>query len=297
MSLQAYSLRGTMALPSITEVARYWSNRCLRCDAPSYTCLTCWENTAPGDDGHRRPDCPHACRDLDHSCYQTFCDSGEPECIACGQFLGVIPEVWDAWTEDGHDLDEDRWPYGPGDIRFKGRLLLMFGYEATAENTAPFCRRCWTYLQPRAVTLDWLCEFRDRKALTQQPDTLDQWLPAEVRQFYETRVGSPEKSRAVLEDPPQHAEWEHVNYLMMDAYHTWLRQTYRKVPAPSRYISDPVKEEVFERDSGQCVKCGSTRELQYDHVIPYSRGGSNTAANIQLLCGDCNRAKSNRFVS
>lgn len=90
--------------------------------------------TAPG---HRRPDCPHACRDLDHSCYQTFCDSGEPECIACGQFLGVIPEVWDAWTEDGHGLDVDRWPYGPGDIRFKGRLLLMFGYEATAENTRP----------------------------------------------------------------------------------------------------------------------------------------------------------------
>jgi 5-methylcytosine-specific restriction endonuclease McrA len=84
---------------------------------------------------------------------------------------------------------------------------------------------------------------------------------------------------------------------MMGAYHTLLRQAYRKVPARSRYISDPVKEEVFERDGGQCVKCGSTRDLQYDHVIPYSRGGSNTAANIQLLCGDCNLAKSNRFVS
>lgn len=31
---------------------------------------------------------------------RAFCDSGEPECIACGQFLGVILEVWDAWTED-----------------------------------------------------------------------------------------------------------------------------------------------------------------------------------------------------
>jgi hypothetical protein len=247
MSPQVYSLRDTMALPSIAEVARYWPNRCLRCDAPSYSCLTCWENTAPGDDGHRRPDCLHACRDLDHSCYQTFCDSGEPERIACGQFRGVIPEVWVAWTEDGHDLDEDRWPYGLGDIRLKGRLLLMFGYEATTENTAPFCRRCWTYLQPRAVTLDWLCEFRDRKALTQQSDTLDQWLPAEVRQFCETRMGRPEKSREVLEGSAQHAEWEHVNYLMMDAYHTWLHQTYRKVPAPSRYISDPVKESAAGR--------------------------------------------------
>ena len=111
-----------MALPSVTEVARYWSNRCLRCDAPGYTCMTCWENTAPGDDGYRHPDCPYACRDFDHARYRTFC-SGEPECIACGQFLGVIPEVWDAWTEDGHDLSEDWWPYGPGDIRFKGRLL------------------------------------------------------------------------------------------------------------------------------------------------------------------------------
>jgi hypothetical protein len=286
-----------MALPSITEVARYWADRCLRCDAPSHTCQTCWEHAALGDDGHRHPDCPHACRDLDHARYYTFCDAGEPECIACGQFLGVVPEVWDAWTEDDHDLDEDRWPYGPGDIRFKGRLLLMFGDEANAANTAPFCRSCWTYLKPRAVTLDWLCEFRDRKALTLQANNLDQWLPSEVRRFYETQMDTPEKSRAVLDNPGWRAQWEHVNGLMMDAYDTWLRQAYRKVPAASRYISDPVKQEVFERDGGQCVKCGSTRDLQYDHVIPYSRGGSNTAANMQLLCGDCNRAKSNKFVS
>jgi 5-methylcytosine-specific restriction endonuclease McrA len=84
---------------------------------------------------------------------------------------------------------------------------------------------------------------------------------------------------------------------MMDAYHEYLRQGYRKVPAASRYISNPVKEEVFARDGGQCVKCGSTRDLQFDHVIPHTRGGSRTAANIQLLCGDCNRAKSNKFVS
>ncbi len=286
-----------MALPSIAEVARYWSNRCLRCDAPDYTCVACWENAVPGDDGHRDPHCPHACRGLDHARYLTFCDSGEPECIACGQFLGVIPEVWAAWTADGHDLSEDRWPYGSGDVRFKGRLLLMFGDEATAENTAPFCRRCWRYLTPKAVTLDWLCEFRDRRALMYQPDTLDQWLPAEIRQYYETRTLSSEKMLAILDDPVQRAEWNRVSRLTADAYYTWLCRGYRKVPSVSRYISDPVKEEVFERDGGQCAKCGSTRDLQFDHVIPYSRGGSSNAANIQLLCGDCNRAKSSRYVS
>ncbi len=173
----------------------------------------------------------------------------------------------------------------------------MFGDEPTAENTAPFCRRCWKYLKPKAVTLDCLCEFRDRKALTQQPDTLNEWLPAEVREFYETQMDTPEKQWAVLDDHAQRADWKRVNDLLMDGYHTWLRQAYREVPARSRYISDPVKKEVFERDGGQFVKCGSTRDLQYDHVIPYSRGGSNTAANIQLLYGDCNLVKSNRFVS
>src|SRR6202012_5273560 len=124
----------------------------------SYTCAACWGNTAPGDDGLRRPNCPHACRDSDHYDYYAFCDEGEPECLACGQFLGVIPEVWEDWIEDGHDLDEERWTYGSGDIRVNGRLLLMFGDEPAALNTAPFCHRCWVYLNPRAVTLDWLCE-------------------------------------------------------------------------------------------------------------------------------------------
>jgi HNH endonuclease len=285
-----------MALPPITDVARYWSNRCLRCDAPDYTCVTCWESAVPGDDGRRDPGCPHACRDSAHHRYLTFSDSGEPECIACGQFLGVIPEVWEGWTEDGHDLSENQWPYGPGDIRFKGRLLLMFGDEPTVANTAPFCPRCWRYLKPRAVTLDWLCQFRDRKALAFQPDTLNEWVPVKVRTFYETQIGSPAHELAVLKDPVQRAERQRVGDLAIEAYHTWLRQEYPAVPARSRYISDPVKEEVFKRDGGQCVKCGSTRGLQYDHVIPYSRGGSNTAANIQLLCMDCNQTKSNNFV-
>jgi len=56
-------------------------------------------------------------------------------------------------------------------------------------------------------------------------------------------------------------------------------------------IPDDVQIFVWRRDSGKCVKCGSTQNLEFDHIIPLSKGGSNTARNIQLLCESCNRSK------
>jgi hypothetical protein len=58
-----------------------------------------------------------------------------------------------------------------------------------------------------------------------------------------------------------------------------------------RIISQDVKIAVSARDGGRCRKCGSSDKLHFDHVIPVSRGGANSVANIQLLCGACNRAK------
>jgi hypothetical protein len=59
----------------------------------------------------------------------------------------------------------------------------------------------------------------------------------------------------------------------------------------SRTISQDVKIQVAHRDGGRCVQCGSDKHLHYDHKIPWSRGGTNSVNNIQLLCGDCNRRK------
>jgi Holliday junction resolvasome RuvABC ATP-dependent DNA helicase subunit len=61
-------------------------------------------------------------------------------------------------------------------------------------------------------------------------------------------------------------------------------------------IPDEVKIFVWQRDGGRCAKCGSQEKLEYDHIIPVSKGGSNTARNIQLLCESCNRLKSANIV-
>jgi 5-methylcytosine-specific restriction endonuclease McrA len=52
-----------------------------------------------------------------------------------------------------------------------------------------------------------------------------------------------------------------------------------------RIIPTAVKIEVWDRDHGKCVICDATNELHFDHIIPFSRGGTSLKAeNIQLLC-------------
>lgn len=56
-------------------------------------------------------------------------------------------------------------------------------------------------------------------------------------------------------------------------------------------ISKEVQREVWRRDGGRCVECGSKENLEFDHIIPVSEGGANTARNLQVLCEACNRKK------
>jgi len=59
----------------------------------------------------------------------------------------------------------------------------------------------------------------------------------------------------------------------------------------NRSISVAARREVWRRDQGRCITCGSQERLEFDHVIPVAMGGSNTVRNIQLLCERCNRGK------
>jgi len=63
-----------------------------------------------------------------------------------------------------------------------------------------------------------------------------------------------------------------------------------------RIIPADVKLEVWKRDKGCCIECGSENNLHFDHIIPYSKGGSSlTAENIQLLCARHNLQKRDKI--
>lgn len=62
-------------------------------------------------------------------------------------------------------------------------------------------------------------------------------------------------------------------------------------------IPDDLKQFIWTRDGGQCRSCGTTTELQFDHVIPVTLGGGSSAENLQILCGPCNRRKGVRLTT
>lgn len=66
----------------------------------------------------------------------------------------------------------------------------------------------------------------------------------------------------------------------------------------SRHIPRPIQFRVLKRENQVCRSCGlpvADNDVHFDHIIPWSKGGPTEESNIQLLCGVCNRKKSDKF--
>ena len=61
-----------------------------------------------------------------------------------------------------------------------------------------------------------------------------------------------------------------------------------------RTINPTLTAQVIDRDNARCRWCGfanATRQLEADHIVPESKGGETTLANLQCLCSACNKIK------
>ena len=64
-----------------------------------------------------------------------------------------------------------------------------------------------------------------------------------------------------------------------------------------RGFSDAMRQKVYEKQGKKCVICGEPfdlREMEADHITPWSEGGPTSEDNCQMLCKPCNRRKSSK---
>lgn len=73
-------------------------------------------------------------------------------------------------------------------------------------------------------------------------------------------------------------------------YNTFLKKDGCRLPIPR-----DVATAVWNRDGGRCCMCGARADLEFDHIIPLSKGGATTFRNLQLLCKTCNLKKSDHI--
>jgi hypothetical protein len=104
-----------------------------------------------------------------------------------------------------------------------------------------------------------------------------------------------------LEDAQRFASEDELGVLtdwgfITPATPSWVKLNgFRASSARSRrYIPQPIRRAVYERDGFECQHCGANEDLSLDHIHPYSLGGEDTAENLRVLCRSCNSKKGAR---
>lgn len=70
---------------------------------------------------------------------------------------------------------------------------------------------------------------------------------------------------------------------------------YPRPPHPPPSLPPTPRADLYAalviRDGEHCQECGTTADLQVDHIMPRALGGGDWLPNRQLLCGPCNLRK------
>lgn len=69
-----------------------------------------------------------------------------------------------------------------------------------------------------------------------------------------------------------------------------------KVVVRRKNVNENLRNLVLQKCNNKCISCKSIKDLQVDHITPFSLGGETSLDNLQILCRSCNRIKSNNPV-
>jgi hypothetical protein len=175
-------------------------------------------------------------------------------------------------------------------IRRENRAKVKFGNVGVFRKTAvvwvslPMGRQEWTARLDGDVTTSQTTTPAPVWGARGNARGRDYWLFA--GELYSTEVPlDPTQVRALIIERGL-KEGARLARAAATAERTALPVDPRRTPIPP-----DIRSEVWRRDGGRCVNCGSTGNLEFDHLIPVSMGGAHTVRNLQLLCVGCNAAK------
>lgn len=125
---------------------------------------------------------------------------------------------------------------------------------------------------------------------------------AERQASARARAENPEKVRAAYRawyarsGREYHRQWREENRDLVHSINARSDARRRAAILSGEKIN---RRDVFERDEGVCHICGDAVEfaaMEVDHVIPLSRGGQHSLANVSTSHRSCNRWKSDRLM-
>lgn len=68
-----------------------------------------------------------------------------------------------------------------------------------------------------------------------------------------------------------------------------LQRERRRGHRDSGLLSSNTRQEIRNRDGNECLRCGSTENLEIHHIRPVTHGGGDEKDNLATLCADCHK--------